>query len=118
MTLSSIRRWSRLIAVCLLLAGGRLPHAAADDPACLPGAAQLPGDHDETKHGLRAPAADHEEHCAVCHWTRSLRAPRTEIRVASAPVHAASLLARPAVDSRLHPSLPNLPPRAPPSELL
>jgi hypothetical protein len=120
MFLDRLRRGARLTAAALLIAlASSLAHAAPDDDACLPsGAATAYGDHDETQHRLRA--GDHQEsrHCAVCHWTRSLRAPApgTAVRAGEVtpptPLHAA-----PGRD-HIPPVLPLLPSRAPPAILL
>jgi hypothetical protein len=118
MTLAAMRRWSRLIAAVLLLAAGRLPHLAVDDVACLPGTLQSFGQHDETQHALRAGSTDHDNHCAVCHWTRSLRSPRTDFAVAAAHVDPLSLLYGAASDRTLAPVFRSLPARAPPTQLL
>ncbi len=112
------RRYSRLVAAVLLLASARLPHLVLDDAACVPAALAAYGQHDETDHGLRPAEQAPQDHCGVCHFTRSLRAPGTA---------AAEWDARLGPDSIVHQgpagpplaSIPSgLPARAPPAPLL
>ena len=115
MRLQRLRASSRLVACLLLLAWlGGGPHLISDDPACLPGAAEAYGDHDETQHQIRAGAAAAQEHCALCHWTRSLRSARQQ--VARGLSNAAPAGAVAATPRRAHraPVLAHLPARAPP----
>ena len=114
-----MRRASRLVAVVLLLASARgLPHLAQDDFACVPSALSYAGPHDESQHGLQPAGAAHEqEHCAVCHWTRSLRSPRAHVAGSAASEHSASAVHGAASSAPLAPALDNLPARAPPSSL-
>ena len=114
-----MRRWSRVVAAMLLLAAlPAMPHFARDDFACDVGSA-LSGPHDESRHALRAAGDSGErDHCALCHWSRSLRSPLTPLGVTVAPdapaamEHGAVAAAPPA------PALDHLPARAPPSALL
>ena len=57
-------------AVLVLLSLWSLPHRSQPD-ICLPAGFE---EHDESKHIYTAatPVA-HEEHCALCHWMRSLK---------------------------------------------
>lgn len=114
-----MRRWSRMVAVILLIAAiPAMPHFAQDDLACdLTGLA--PAQHDESQHGFRASGdATEREHCALCHWSRSLRSPLTALGLTVAPASAAaiehSLLAAPPAS----PVLEHLPARAPPAAVL
>src|SRR5687768_7779217 len=68
MNLARMRRWSRVLAVILLIAAGRgLAHFAQDDPGCTPGVIQPYGTHQQSDHALaEALRADHQNHCAVC----------------------------------------------------
>jgi hypothetical protein len=92
---------------------------AADDVGCVPAVVSSPGDHDETQHSFRPGAPPTErEHCAICHWSRSLRSPRTSLVVATAEVKPPYILSRstePRVESAI---LENLPARAPPRRSL
>jgi hypothetical protein len=118
MSLTWMRRWSRLIAVVLLFAAARLPHLDADDVACVAWPTQADGAHDETKHGLRTATSEDGDHCAVCHWTRTLRSPGPDITVVLAHVALPSLLPASADGIVSASFVRNLPARAPPSALL
>ena len=63
-----LRRSSPLVATLLLVTTlWQLPHRWQDDDVCAPVAEA----HDESKHAYTAPSAQgHQDHCAVCHWTR------------------------------------------------
>ena len=71
MSLAWLRRSSRAVAAVLLLVSmWQLPHRAQDDEMCGPLTAEAP---DESKHVFTAVASsDAQEHCAVCHWLRSM----------------------------------------------
>ena len=113
-----MRRWSRVIAALLLLAAARLPHVGADDAACLPAAIPAVGEHDESQHGFQAAGtAVEDEHCAVCHWSRTLRTLRATLTVAPAEVTPPAPLHRSDDPAILSASLEHLPARAPPSAL-
>jgi hypothetical protein len=120
MALDRLRRWSRVIAVVLLVAAIRLPHAAVDDAACMPAAIPSYGDHDESQHSLQpGPGSQAEsEHCAVCHWTRSLRSPRTLLNLGVAELSPPSIVLRLDRAEVLPAVVDNLPARAPPADLL
>jgi hypothetical protein len=114
--LSGFRRWSRLLAVLLLLASGRLPHVAADDAACVPGSAEAAA-HDETRHAYRDGSVAHTDHCAVCHWARSLRAPGGASAAAAIEVRPESSVVALAAHPPQGPFLEGLAARAPPARL-
>jgi len=119
MALSGMRRWSRLVAVLLLCTAARLPHLAADDFACVDSSAPAYAGHDETKHGLRPATSDDDgEHCAVCHWTRTLRSPRAVVGMLYAGIEPASVLHATSGRAFSTAIARNLPARAPPSQLL
>ena len=118
MSLTRIRRSSRIIAALLLLAAVRLPHAAVDDAACVPAEMGTFAGHDESQHGFRAGSPNEREHCAVCHWTRSLRAPRTPSAVAAAEFAPPAVLHLAEPAEVLSAVLEHLPARAPPSAIL
>lgn len=118
MSLLRLRRWSRVVSVVLLCAAaGGLPHFAADDPGCLIPVESFDA-HEETQHVVRAAGAVHTaDHCAICHWTRSLRSPRAgSVPVGAAPLSSATLLR---LQPPVHPApvMEHLPARAPPALL-
>ena len=101
-------------AVLMLLSLWSLPHRSLPD-ICVPAGLE---EHDETKHVFTAAAqGPHSEHCAICHWMRTLKP------VFSATPHAGTpLAAGAAVAIRTAPivndsALDHLPARAPPSIL-
>jgi hypothetical protein len=115
MSLPRLRRWSRALSVLLLLASvSGVPHLEVDDPACVPVAEQ----HDETKHGIRPGAPHQAEHCAVCHWTRTLRAPKPVLAVWIAQFAPSSSVTRERREIPHAPVLEQMPARAPPARSL
>ena len=118
MSLLRLRRWSRMVSVVLLLAsGGGLPHFAVDDPGCLTPVESF-GEHDETQHALGAAGAPHSaEHCAVCHWTRTLRSPRAAAASLAPQAVSSAGLFRLLSPVHLAPVMEHLPARAPPALL-
>lgn len=113
-----VRRWSRLIAVALLFASAHgLPHFEPDDPACPSGPEESYAPHDETQHVLRPGGTADHEHCAVCHWTRSLRSPYGGVAGWALTLSPRAPVYKPS--SRAHAALlaDNLPARAPPAAL-
>jgi hypothetical protein len=118
MALDRLRRWSRVIAAVLLVAAIRLPHAAVDDAACMPAAIPSYGDHDESQHSLQPGSQAESEHCAVCHWTRSLRSPRTLLNLGAAEISPPGIVHRLDRAEVLPAVVENLPARAPPASLL
>lgn len=111
------RRYSRLVAAVLLLASARLPHVVPDDAACVAPAAASYGQHDETDHDLRSADQAAEEHCGVCHFTRSLRAPGTAAAEWDARLGPPSLVHQGPAGPPLSAILFGLPARAPPALL-
>ena len=115
MSVLRLRRWSRLVSVVLLCAAaGGLPHSAADDPGCLTPVESFDAHH-ETQHVVGAAGGAHtSDHCAICHWTRSLRAPRTGPVPGAAQALSSATLLR--FHSPVHaaPVMEHLPARAPP----
>ena len=116
MRLGWLRRSSRLVAaVVLLMSLWQLPHQAQDDRICVPAAEEA---HDESKHVFRpADGADHQDHCAICHWLRSLK-PGSSTRPAalSAADTGARWHASASADLR-DPGADRLPARAPPADI-
>lgn len=116
MTLGLRRMWLRRAAIVLLfVSGSSFLHRPQGDDVCLPDGVEA---HDESRHVVTADIkAGHGEHCAVCHWMRTLKP-----AFASRPVWAGS-------DDRRSPliltsglyrqgaALHNLPARAPPLSL-
>ena len=90
----------------------QLPHRSQDDDLCAPAAEA----HDESKHIFTAPeAAGHQDHCAICHWTRWMKPVFAAGTAVAIGQDAASDLAP--VDACLlrDPSTDRLPARAPPA---
>lgn len=92
----------------------QLPHRLQDDELCAPLGTEA---HDESKHVFTASApAGHQDHCAICHWTRWLK-PLLAATVASAAGHGAGADFVAIADVfRRPPATDQIPPRAPPSE--
>jgi hypothetical protein len=111
------RRWSRVVALVLLAATVRLPHAAADDDACAPWLLIQSADGGMAV-AQDSGAAATPDHCAICHWTRLLRSPLTPLGVLFAAAGAATTLERGPQHVYVVPVQDHLPARAPPAELL
>ena len=119
MSLFRMRQLSRVVALALLLATARgLPHIAQDDDACVSEALASITQHDESRHAFRAGRTVEREHCAVCHWTRSLRTLRAAVAVVAAQVVHPQLIVESTGRLHLPPVSENLPARAPPTALL
>jgi hypothetical protein len=119
MSLLRAQRWSRLVAMVLLVAmTPGVPHLALDDVACVPGGAGASREHDETQHGLRAGGQEEQDHCAICHWTRLLRSPRADVAGGMAHVTPPSAVHGGPDTAHVAPDLDSLPARAPPPALL
>ncbi len=104
-----------LIAATLVASGESLRHVGDDDPAC-DGVVIV---HDASAHALRSaparPGSSEPEHCAICHWARSLR-PVVEAVVRGGADLAASLDSIDEADPLLPLALAlHLPARAPPA---
>ena len=115
MRLVRLRRWSRVVALLLLVVSVRPFHAASDDPGCAwPDAVST---RDGASALVKAGGAATPDHCAICHWTRLLRSPRTEtgVTVIAAPATATLETSGPRV--YLAPTHDHLPARAPPAFL-
>jgi hypothetical protein len=119
MSLSRMRRWSRVVAVMLLIAAARgTPHFAQDDIGC-DLAILAAAEHDESKHGFRSSGDSGErDHCALCHWSRLLRSPLTALGVNVTPAAPAALEQGFVAPAPVSPIPEELPARAPPSFLL
>lgn len=62
----------RLAAVLVLISLWSLPHVVQADDVCRPAGVE---EHDESKHVFHGSDSStaHPEHCAICHWMRSLQ---------------------------------------------
>jgi hypothetical protein len=93
---SRLRLWPRATALLLasIVSLGALGHAGWDDPLCDP----IPVHHDANAHRFRSgrlPGTPADDHCALCHSMRSLRAGLVATPVAAPVSHDLELL-RPA----------------------
>jgi hypothetical protein len=72
MSFAALRRSSRTVAFWLLLVSlWGLPHRTEGADSCPPPGAEQ---HDESKHVFSSEArTDGGEHCAVCHWLRTIK---------------------------------------------
>lgn len=114
MSLAWLRRSSRAVAaVVLLVSLWQLPHRAEDDEICAPGSAQA---HDESKHVFTTVGdTAHPEHCAICHWLRSIN-PALGVRGLTAiPVESDSRFCALVSRSLRDPGANRIPARAPPT---
>lgn len=114
MLLALLRRSSRTVAACLVLVSLLgLPHRSQDDGACAPAGAES---HDESKHVFTAAdQVEHTEHCAICHWVRTLKPDSTTSALLGTQLlHGAAVGPR-APGIRRDPAADRLPARAPPS---
>ena len=84
MALAWLRRSSRAVAAFLLLVSmWQMPHLGQDDDVCAPAQAEA---HDESKHVFTTPtAAADQEHCAICHWMRSMNLGLPDARTHGGP---------------------------------
>ena len=111
------RALALLLASLVCIGGADFRHKGWDDPACNP----LPVQHDHNAHRLQAgqlPSGPVDDHCALCHSLRSLRAGLTPTP-AAAPVSVAIAAVRPAPSAlagRI--ALSTAAPRGPPLDLL
>ena len=116
MLLALLRRSSRAVAACLVLVSlFGLPHRSQDDAACAPLGAES---HDESKHVFTAadPVA-HEDHCAICHWVRSLKPNFSATGTVRTHLLDGTAVGARAPGVRRDPAADRLPARAPPSVL-
>ena len=108
------RRASRWLALLVLVTGWlvplALPHAAGDDPICVPGLAS----EDVTDQIDVATTAQQPDHCIVCHTARSFRSALSGTARAAVWLTAGVLIDTPADSSRRGPIFGRLPARAPP----
>ena len=116
MTLGKMRRWAHTVALVLLVASARLPHAGQDDLACIP----ISGADAHGAAGLvdGAGGTSQPDHCAICHWTRLLRSPLAIAGVSIASPAPATLISRGALPAHGDVVHERLSARAPPVGLL
>ena len=112
-----MRRWARVVAMILLIAAGRgLPHFAQDDLGCAPGLLLEAAGADGSAHVIGgAPPVHPKTHCALCHWSRSLRSPLSSLSSWVAQAPPPTLVARRPASAAAAVVLPAVPARAPPS---
>ena len=117
MPLAWLRRSSRAVAAVLLLVSmWQLPHGAEDDQMCAPLTAEA---HDESKHIFTSLGdSDTQEHCAVCHWLRSLNRPFGDAVLVAASGESSSRPWAAASRSLRDPGSDRIPARAPPTPVL
>ena len=98
-------------AVLVLLSLWSLPHVSQPD-ICVPAGFE---NHDASKHVFTAASeGPHQEHCAVCHWMRSLRPTLAARPYTSTGDGSGAAVVAPTILSRRPSALTQLPPRAPP----
>lgn len=114
MPLAWLRRSSRAVAaIVLLVSMWQMPHRAVDDEICAPGSAEA---HDESKHVFTGVSgAGHQEHCAICHWLRSIDPGRGMGALTGVPVPSDARFFAVVSGSLRDPGSSRLPARAPPS---
>ena len=113
MALAWLRRSSRAVAALLLLVSmWQLPHRAEDDEMCAPLTAEA---HDESKHVFTSVSdSGDQEHCAVCHWLRSMN-PGIGVRgLTAVPVESDNRFCALVSRSLRDPAANRIPARAPP----
>lgn len=99
-------------AVLVVLSLWSLPHLSRPD-ICIPAGFEQ---HDESKHVFTAASqGPHQEHCAVCHWMRSLRPTLAARPFDSTGNESGAAVFGPTTQLRRTSALTQLPPRAPPA---
>ena len=108
-----LRRSVRTVsAVLVVLSLWSLPHRSQPD-ICLPAGLEA---HDESKHiYTTASQGPHEDHCAVCHWMRTLKPAFASSPHAAIPSGASAAIYLQARGGQMPSALAQLPPRAPPA---
>lgn len=112
MSLARLRRSSRFVAALLLLVSVcGLPHRSEGDDVCLPAVEE----HDQSNHVYTAiAAAEHPQHCAICHWLRWMKPVFSSSVIAAAHIDQGTDLATSTALSLRDPGSDQLPARAPP----
>ena len=113
MALAWLRRSSRAVAALVLLVSmWQLPHRAVDDEICAPGGSEA---HDESKHVFTGVSeTDHPDHCAVCHWLRSIDPGHGQRSLTAVPLATDTRFFALVSGSLRAPDSSRLPARAPP----
>ena len=113
MALAWLRRSSRAVAaVVLLVSMWQMPHLGQDDDICAPAQTEA---HDESKHVFTTPtAAAAQEHCAICHWVRSMNLGLGMRELTAVPVESDSRFLALVSHSLRDPGTNRIPARAPP----
>ena len=108
-----LRRSARTVsAVLVVLSLWSLPHRSQPD-ICLPAGLE---EHDESKHVYTAASqAAHEDHCAICHWMRTLKPTFASSPYTVNPSGASASITVQARGSQNPSALRQIPPRAPPA---
>jgi|SRR5688572_21575520 hypothetical protein len=114
MSLAALRRSSKTLAFWLLLVSlWGLPHRADGADTCPPAGTEQ---HDESKHVFSSEArADGGEHCAVCHWLRTIKHEFADLAAAEARPELASPLTPSLSHATGHGARRQLAARAPPA---
>ena len=114
MPLAWLRRSSRAVAaIVLLVSMWQFPHRGEDDDVCAPAQAEA---HDESKHVFTgASDSAHQEHCAICHWLRSMNPGLGMGGLTAIPVQSDTRFVALASRSLRDPASSRIPARAPPS---
>src|SRR5690349_24381997 len=112
-----VRRWTRIVALLLLVASVRPFHSASDDPGCAWPDAVSSRDGGSALAKATGTATGAQDHCAICHWTRVLRSPLTETGVTVVALSATATLESSGPRVCLAPTHDHLPARAPPAFL-
>ena len=114
MPLAWLRRSSRAVAALVLLVSmWQLPHRGQDDDICAPAQNEA---HDESKHVITTASGSlDQEHCAICHWLRSMN-PGFGVRgLTAGPIESDTRFLAPVSRSLRDPGTNRIPARAPPS---
>ena len=117
MRLVRLRRWSRVVALLLLVISVRPFHAAADDPGCAWPEAVSTRDGASSLGKATGAAQSTQDHCAICHWTRLLRSPLSGTGFTVAAIAATTTLESTGSSGYVAPTHDHLPARAPPTFL-
>jgi hypothetical protein len=112
-----MRRWTRVVALLLLVASVRPFHSASDDPGCAWPDAVSTRDGRSVLAKASDTTSGAQDHCAICHWTRLLRSPLTDIGLTVAASQATTALPSSGPRDYVAPTHDHLPARAPPAFL-
>lgn len=97
MSFAALRRSSRTYAFWLLLVSlWGLPHRADGADSCPPAGSEQ---HDESKHVFSSASRADAEHCAVCHWLRTIKHEFADALTAEGRPEPATRLSTPRVSA-------------------